>query len=779
MIQIPGTGGYLLLVSWIVALAPFGSAADFYVSPSGDDGNPGSMASPWRTVQKAADTVPAGSNVYLREGIYEEKVEINVSGSMGGGFITFQPAPGEKAIIDGSNLPFDANNSNALIAIYGQSYLRIEGLELRNFRTARRYLVPVGILIEGDGSHIEILNNRIHDIETLFNGLDGGDAHGIGLFGYETNPLEDILISGNELYDLKLGSSEALVLNGNVRNFEVSNNVVRDCNNIGIDFIGFEGNGPTPALDQARDGVCRGNLVFNINSAFNPAYGGSFSKGGGDTSAGGIYVDGGTRILVEQNVVHHCNIGIELASEHAGRSTSEITVRNNLVYHNDIGGLFLGGYDRRRGMTRDCVVLNNTFYQNDTRRDGNGEIYLQFDVEDCEFRNNLLVANGQGLLIGNPYTENANNVLNHNLFFAPNGAQEWQWKRTFYTNFSTYQSASGNDAGSLLANPQLVDAANQDFRLSSGSPARNAGNPAHPTGTGEEDFFATNRIEEGRIDIGAIEYRAGNHGAVIDATGLGQAIANGDPTPDLLDGTDFGEVVWKDGVPVERDFRITNSGSAPFRPVDFSLSQDGNPFFLSGTFASIPAGESRLLTLTFSPANGGAKIAEASLQGRFSGNNRFFFAIAGEGAAPDFLPDLQVGTKASTPTGKAIYDRAQGQKLSHRIKRHTGLVYFRAENAGAETDQIRLIGTGKNRFFTPRYDRIGGTTPGNATGLILSGGEIANLGSAGNQLYRLRIKVSRRVDGRKKRRTFRVRGTSENASSESDQALAAVKTQKR
>lgn len=172
-------------------------------------------------------------------------------------------------------------------------------------------------------------------------------------------------------------------------------------------------------------------------------------------------------------------------------------------------------------------------------------------------------------------------------------------------------------------------------------------------------------------------------------------------------------------------------------------------------------------------------MAEASLHGRFSGSDRFFFAIAGEGLAPDFLPDLQVGKAASTPTGKAIYDRAAGQKLAYRIKRRSGLVYFRAENAGAETDQIRLIGTGKNRFFTPRYDRIGGTTPGNATGLILSGGEIADLDSAEDQLYRLRIKVSRRVDGRKKRRTFRVRGTSENEPTESDQALAAVKTQKR
>ena len=56
------------------------------------------------------------------------------------------------------------------------------------------------------------------------------------------------------------------MLNGNVTGFEVTNNRVHDNNNIGIDFIGFEGTCPDPALDRARDGVCRGNVVWNISS---------------------------------------------------------------------------------------------------------------------------------------------------------------------------------------------------------------------------------------------------------------------------------------------------------------------------------------------------------------------------------------------------------------------------------------------------------------------------------------------------------------------------------
>ena len=33
------------------------SAADFYVSPSGLDTNPGTLATPWKTIQKAANTL--------------------------------------------------------------------------------------------------------------------------------------------------------------------------------------------------------------------------------------------------------------------------------------------------------------------------------------------------------------------------------------------------------------------------------------------------------------------------------------------------------------------------------------------------------------------------------------------------------------------------------------------------------------------------------------------------------------------------------------------------
>ncbi|MFA6336135.1 MAG: right-handed parallel beta-helix repeat-containing protein, partial [Bacteroidales bacterium] len=46
------------------------SAADYYLSPTGDDGNSGTLASPWFTLNKAWIAIAAGDTVYMRGGTY-------------------------------------------------------------------------------------------------------------------------------------------------------------------------------------------------------------------------------------------------------------------------------------------------------------------------------------------------------------------------------------------------------------------------------------------------------------------------------------------------------------------------------------------------------------------------------------------------------------------------------------------------------------------------------------------------------------------------------------
>ncbi len=474
----------------------------YYVHPDGADSNPGTLAEPWQTIQKAANTLAPGDTVYVRGGVYNEKVTINISGSADNGYITFRNYENEVPILDGTELTVP-DTSNGMILIVDHHYIIIEGFEIRNYRTSTPNIIPVGIHIRGDAHHIKLKNNNIHHIETnapVDSELMGADAHGIAVYGSSApDSIYNILIEGNELHDLILGSSEGLVLNGNVSLFTVSNNLVYDCDNIGIDFIGFEDTAPDPAYDQTRSGVVSGNTVNNISSYGNPAYGNEYS-------AGGIYVDGGRDIIVERNTISQSDIGIEIASEHQGRATSYITVRNNFLFNNRMAGISLGGYDNERGSTENCNILNNSLYFNGIGEDGNQEILLQFDTRYNIIKNNIFYASDQSILIGNPFTENVGNVVDYNVYFSSLGItdSEWEWKNVIYQGFNTYKSASGNDSHSLFIAPQFTDLNEPNLHLLVSSPAINAGENLPEVG--DYDIDGQPRIQGDIVDIGADEF---------------------------------------------------------------------------------------------------------------------------------------------------------------------------------------------------------------------------------------------------------------------------------
>jgi Right handed beta helix region len=487
-------------------LAAFGQTnSSFYVATTGSDSNPGSQAMPWRTIQHAANTARAGSTVYVRGGVYEELVRINRSGNASDGFITFRSVPGETAVIDAAH--FTPSGRQGVLTIHNQSYVRIEGFEIRNFHTAEHRLAPLGIDVMGSGSHIELLKNNIHHIEQTFEGRDapgsGGNGFGIAVYGTDAKtPISELVIDGNEVHHLQTGSSESLVVNGNVTNFRITHNIVHDNNNIGIDVIGFERTAPDPAVDQARDGVVSGNLVYNITSRGNPAY-------GNEQNSDGIYVDGGTRVLIEQNVMHDVDFGIELASEHKNRATSYITARNNLIYHSHTAGVSIGGYAPERGHTEHCIVVNNTLYDNDTSATGSGEFQMQWNMADDIFANNIVYAGPRCLIAINKSQVDKTQpsvMIDHNLYYCPSGPKASTWGEVsgMVTGFDNYVLSTGNDRHSRFLDPHFVDVDAKDFRLRPDSPAIGAGT-TDGLRVGERDLDGSPRLKSGKIDIGCYQ----------------------------------------------------------------------------------------------------------------------------------------------------------------------------------------------------------------------------------------------------------------------------------
>ncbi len=477
-------------------------AANYYVSVSGNDTNSGtSTTSPWRHVQYAANHVQAGDTVNVLAGSYNETVNIPVSGSATAGYITFQNYAGQAAAVDGTGLSIPGGQYG-LFNIAGQSYIIIQGMEIRNYKTTKRNIVPVGIYISGAGGFIRLLNNHIHDIVTSASGCNA-NALGIAVYGtMAPASLNNITISGNEINSLKTGCSETMSLDGNVDTFTVSNNLIHDNNNIGIDAIGFEGVSPDPAYDQARNGEITLNTVYNITSQGNPSYPKNC------WCSDGIYVDGGTKIIIERNLIHNVDLGIEMASEHSGHDTSFVTARSNLIYFGNSAGISIGGYANTVGGSDNINIVNNSLLENDGKNTGSGEFQIQYHATSNLFENNIVYAGAQGLLLHDFTNSTANPAtLDYNLYYFPGSANSatFVWQKKTYSGITAYQTASGEDNHSIYTDPLYLSLTTPDLHVQSSSRAVNAGNNLGSAIVGTLDFAGNPRVQGSNIDIGAYE----------------------------------------------------------------------------------------------------------------------------------------------------------------------------------------------------------------------------------------------------------------------------------
>jgi hypothetical protein len=500
----------MIFVAINIAVTATAHAADYYVAANGKDSNPGTASSPWKSIQYAANRVQAGDTVNIRGGTYVESITLKSSGSASQGYITFQSYPGENAIISGttsSGGKLTVTGRQALINIVDQSYIKIIGLEVRDYTTSRADATPIGILVAGKADEIKISDSHIHHISSTAAPSTSRDcegsnpqAHGILVVGTnETSPILNLTINHNVLDHLTLGCSEALAINGNVLTWEVTNNEIHDNDNIGIDAIGFEGT--SKGIDQARDGNITGNKIYNNSSSGNKAY--------KDRSAAGIYCDGCTDVRIEGNMIYKNDYGVEIASEHPGKFSSKVTVRSNLVYSNALSGLTIGGSDdRKTGGTDSCTFVNNSFYGNDTTDSGSGEFQIQHHANNNSFQNNIVHAGSRSNFIIGETTTSTVPLADGNLYFsstADAGSGEWMLNNVPYTGFENYRKATKQEKASAFADPQYRDLSKDDLQVAKTSPAVDQGLVIAEEIVGTKDFAGAKRVQGKRIDIGAYE----------------------------------------------------------------------------------------------------------------------------------------------------------------------------------------------------------------------------------------------------------------------------------
>ena len=438
---------------YFISVATIGQT-NYYVSPSGNNSNAGTLVMPWQTIQYGLNQLSTNDTLNVLTGIFPEKITIPSSNIYLRNYISGAP------VIDAMGI----TTQNSIISISNKSNVTIDGLELKN----NIQNDAQGILIDGNGANIDVVNCKIHDIHFSANASDpvnaNTNAQGIIVYGTNaTTAITNLKIQDNQLYDCRLGYSEGIAINGNVDGFEVIGNTVKDLTNIGIDVIGHEGTCSNPANDQARNGIVKNNIVHDCLSGY--------------ASSGGIYIDGGKFITVENNTSSRNGYGIEVGCENVGKTADAIGIRNNIFYDNEICAIALGGFDYPGGSGKviNSTIRNNTCYKNDYSNSGNGELYLSYS-ESCVIENNIFYTTSQNILSYAELTQ-PSLIFNYNTIYCQSvaSALATDWNGNYYSGYSAFLTGSGTNNNSTFANPQFVFASitNPNFHLIAASPSKN------------------------------------------------------------------------------------------------------------------------------------------------------------------------------------------------------------------------------------------------------------------------------------------------------------------
>lgn len=126
---------------------------EVYVSESGQDGNDGTAALPYRTIQKAIDAASPGDRIIVAAGTYGYTTFHSKSGDAQA-YVTIEGQPG--AVVDVSDGTSDG------IDIQASQFVAIYGLEVRGLQTGED-TNPSGIAIFRGSHHVAVWACHVHD----------------------------------------------------------------------------------------------------------------------------------------------------------------------------------------------------------------------------------------------------------------------------------------------------------------------------------------------------------------------------------------------------------------------------------------------------------------------------------------------------------------------------------------------------------------------------------------------------------------------------------------
>jgi hypothetical protein len=292
------------------------SGPTYYIAPNGNDGGNGSQSTPWRTVQKAANTVNAGDTVVLMDGTYTEgSVGFNRSGTKDKP-IVFKAQNKWKAVIastSGCQPGFSINASYITVkdlsfsvagsgcSTYTSSNAHIRAWNTVNATPSNPTTGSAGFhadglkLTSGRARAIALKSNQDY---TIIENIESDNA--LELFSNKDSIIRNNLVTGQDQ------SGVSIFAKGGVRNAQIYNNVVRNNHPTGngiylggnsCDTCFFDSN----ARIEAYNSVAYNNVLVNDSGTLNAlifagakdsAFFNNVVIGGGVEATQGGYSDG-------------------------------------------------------------------------------------------------------------------------------------------------------------------------------------------------------------------------------------------------------------------------------------------------------------------------------------------------------------------------------------------------------------------------------------------------------------------------------------------------------
>ena len=253
----------LMMLLAMVLMGGAALAVTYYVSPTGDDGNPGTGEKPWRTLQYAVDAVRSGDAVLVKSGTYDG-CRIRHPGKPDA-VCTLRADAGAKVLVNAAG-PENRHRDNVEVEIEGggAGYWIVDGLEVANSRrygislrhsdyvTARNCIVhhsKVTGIVTSHSDHLVIENN-----ECFANG-----EHGI----YHANSGDYPIIRGNRSHDnhgcgIHMNGDVNMGGDGLITHALVEKNVI---------WGNGRGGGGAINCDGVSDSIIRNNLCFDNHAS--------------------------------------------------------------------------------------------------------------------------------------------------------------------------------------------------------------------------------------------------------------------------------------------------------------------------------------------------------------------------------------------------------------------------------------------------------------------------------------------------------------------------------